>query len=475
MLKDKMLAGHRPASQSTWNPKHADIFEWERVKHFFVAAAGFIAFQFSFGLPLIICGIMIGTLGDALSLAIFGLGRTFTSVFYNAILTAVTETFGVNSSKLYSQAEYTQVGSMLWKTILCVLILNGICATLSYNSFDIMMMLNIDEELAYFTSRFLISSLPYLAIQGFNNTFVSFLAAQSLNKLFIYINIISIFIMSGAGYYFIIVCQYKHMGFIYAKILQESVIFICYLSIIYFQANRKTLMFPWPSAVFKGFDSYFVVMGKTILCFYGEYLGLEMTVYFAALLHSVNDLALFCSYVSFSIFPWLISNGLGNTQRTLIGQLIGEGKHKEARRRSQQYFVYIFFVAIVLTMLILTFRYEIGYIYTGDPILTFKLGDIMRIYCPILYAALAYNSALSIYRLLGLDNILLLVSTVAYPILVTVGSWFFCFGLNMRVGGLVLGIVVARTCVCFYVVRKLFNDIDWKNPTGVSVDSNPPK
>lgn len=467
MLKEKILVNPSEAHKSKWNPKHVDIFEMKRIKTFFVSAIGFVAYQFSIGLPIVICGIMIGTLGDTLSLAVFGLGRTFISVFYVSILTAITETLGVNGSKLYSQKEYTQVGSMLWKTILNVGILNIINAIIAYKSYDIMMMVNIDEEVAYFASRFLISSIPFLIIQGLNNTFVSFLASQQLNQLFIYINVASILIMSGSGYYFIILCRYKHMGFIYAKIIQECANFVCYFSIICLQANRETLIFPTPSVVFRNYWSYFVIMSKTILCFYGEYLGFEITVYFAALLHNINDLALYCSYVNFSAVPWFVSNGLGNTFRTIIGKLIGERKFYEARRTSQQYFVYSFWITCVLTLLILAFRYEIGYIYTGDEILMFRMGDLLQYYAFIVYAAIGYNSALSLYRLMGLDNILLRVSTIAYPGLVLVGCSIGCFALNLKVAGLVIGIVIARNCVFIYVIRKLYYEIDWRNPTAI--------
>ena len=467
-MKEQILA--KPVASSlkpNWRPKHADIFEFERVKAFFTMALGFIAFQFSIGLPVVLCGIMIGTFGNTLYIAIFGLGRTFISVFYNSILAAVTETFGVSGSKLFSQKEYAQVGSLLWKTIINVGLLNLMNVVIAYHSYDLMIMLSIDEEVAYFTRWFLIGSTPYLVLQGLNTTFVAFLASQQLNQLFIYVNLGSILIMGGAGYYFIIALRFGHIGFIYAKIIQESISFVCYFWIICTQAYRDTLLFPTCSVIFNNYWAYFVTLSKTIFCFYGEYLGYEITVYFAALLHNINDLALFCSYINFSMFAWMISNGLGNTFRTVIGKLIGEKKYYEARRTSQHYFVYNFSIVIVITLTLLTFRYDLGYIYTGDEILMFEMGNLMPYYSFILYASIGYNSTLSIYRLMGLDNILLRVSTILYPTLILVACSFCCFVLKMRVPGLVVGIVFARNCAFIYLMRRLYRDVDWRNPTGI--------
>jgi Na+-driven multidrug efflux pump len=454
------------------NFRHYDIFDFHRMSTFFAPVLGFIAFQMSAGLPFVICGVMIGSLGDTLSLAVFGLGRTFTSMFFIAIINALNETLGVGASKLFGQKAYQKVGSLLWKTVLSILVLNVINAYLSYNSYQIMIMMSIEEEIAFFTSKFLVGSIPYIFLQGFNNAFVSFLSSQSLNKHFIYINCLSSIVVFFSAWHFIISMGMKHTGFLYAKVIQELFNMVCYVSIIVCQAHRETLILPNPFIVFRNITEYVVLMAKTVLCFYGEYIGFEITIYYVALLHQISELALYCSFVNFSILTFYVSCGIGNGFRALIGGLIGQRKFTEARRTSEQYFVYVFIITVVCSILILPFKYQIGYIYTGDDILSFKFAELLTLFCFLVYPSLSYNSALSMLRLLKMDNFLLKLSLVGYPSFISTISFVFCFGFGLGVRGIIIGVVVSRCIVFTLAIRKLYS-LNWANPNEESSDQKP--
>lgn len=462
MLNSKLLQSKSCESSSILKPKHRNIFKAENLKAFFVPTCSFIAYQYATGLPFIICGILIGNLGDSLSLAVFGLNLTFLSISVISVLNALSENLGVNCSRLYSGKEYDKVAGMLWKAMLNLIAVNLLNIYISYKSFDIMSFLQIDEEVAYFTSVMIIQSIPYIIIQSLNSTFVSFMASQGISEPFIYVNILSIVVVGVSARICIVDLGYKHTGFVIAKTIQESINFVLYIILMIYRLHPETFRFPTPRRIFQDYKSYLVVLLKTMICYYGEYIGFEVSTYYAALLHSVSDLALFCTFGNFTLFIFLIACGVSNTYRSCVGKLIGERRFKAARALTQQFLAYSLLGAFIITIVISFFKYEIGWIYTGDQILAFKFADLMPVYCCLAYASFNFYGLCSIYRLLGYDDYLLVLTTIGYPSVLSIVGYFCCFTLGFGVKGIVMAVVLAKIAVFVHAVWKLFWQMDWK-------------
>ena len=437
------------------------------MKEFYLSAASFLIFHLSVGLPFVICGMMVGNLGSSLSIAVFGLSVTFISMFYSSILNPLTDTLSVFCTRYYGRKEYSKVAGGFWKVAISLILLNVIFYYLVCWSYGLMMALSIDEQVALFTSEMLFKSLPYLCIQSVNNALVSFMAVQGISEPFIYINTVSIFVVSTFGHYFIVKLNYNHIGYVYAKFIQEGVNLIIYVIILIRRINRETIQPPSFALIADDFRAFYTSLTKTVLCYYGEALGFEITTYFAALLHSVSELALYCTYVNFTYIVYIMACGIATPYRIGVGKLMGAGLYRKAKTLSQHYFIYSFPICILTTLIYVTFKYEIAYIYTGDELLASKLATIISLYCVMIYAGINFYSACAILRTLGFDDYILNLTTIGYPLLMAMFSYLFCFVFGLRVYGLVGGFIISKTVIYLTMMWKIYYQVDWSKPLHV--------
>jgi Na+-driven multidrug efflux pump len=442
--------------------RHRNMFSLHSLKDFWGPTSSLIAYQMSIGLPFVICGIMIGILGDSFSLGVFGLACTFVNMFFNSILNGITENLGVHCSQLFGSKDYNSMGSYFWKGFVSVMVLIVLFVVASFYSYEILTAIDVQDNVSYATMAMLKASIPYLIIQAINNLFVSYIASQSITKPLIYINSVSIFIVFIFAKYFIIDLNYKEIGFAYTKLIQEGANLICYLFVLLMMTDKKALFLPSFSLIFTDYWNYLKRLFMTVLSFYGEFIGFEINTYFAALLHDISELALWCTLVNFTGIVFFISIGFSNAFRTFLGAYIGEKKFIKARTLSQQYLVYLGIFSFALIIPLLIFKYEIGFVYTGDELLSYRMADILVIYCINVFPTLAFYSVASIYRLLGYDNLLFNLATIVYPIMVVSSSFVLCFPFHMKVYGINLGFALSKVAVIWYMIYKLYNGLEWQ-------------
>jgi Na+-driven multidrug efflux pump len=455
-------------SISTWiEERHQDIFSIKNLRAFWGPTLSLIAYQLSIGLPFVICGVMIGVLGDSFSLGVFGLACTFVNLFFYSILNGVIENIGVHCSKLYSGKKYTQMGSYFWKGIFSLgWLMFFFIISVAY-SYNLLSSISIQDNVAYATSSMLRASIPYLFLQAFNSLLVSYIASQSVTQPLIYINTASIVVVLFCAKFFIIDLKMKEIGFAYTKLVQEIINTICYSIVLVKFCDRNTLIIPTFGLVTKGIIKYLKGLGITILSFYGEFIGFEINTYFAALLHDISELALWCTLVNFSGIIFFISVGFSNAFRTFLGNLIGMGKYRKARTLSQHYLIYLAIFSMFVIVLLLVFKYQIGLLYTGDVKLASRMADILVAYSINIFPTLAFYSVASIYRLLAQDHFLFKVTTFVYPILVVSSSFVLCFPMDMKVYGINLGFSLSKLGIIIYMIYVLYKDVEWKAPVGV--------
>lgn len=442
--------------------RHQDIFSARNLWEFWGPTLSLIAYQLAIGLPFVICGVMIGILGDSFSLGVFGLGNTYINMIFNSILNGLTENLGVHCSQLYAAKKYEKMGSYFWKGLASIFCLTAAFMISTFYSYDILTAIDVQDNVAYATSLLLQASIPYLFLQAINSLLVSYLASQSLTDSLVYINTLSIAVVFISAKLFILDWNMKEIGFAYTKLIQEAVNFCCYAYLLIKKADRNTLVKPGFALVVNGSWNYIKGLSITVLSFYGEFIGFEVNTYFAALLHDISELALWCTLINFSGIVFFISVGFSNAFRTFIGSMIGERKFTKARILSQHYLVYLGLFSMLAIVLLLVFRYQIGYLYTGDLMLSRRMADILVVYTLNVFPTLAFYSIASIYRLLGHDAFLFQMATIVYPIMVVISSYVFCFPMHLKVYGINLGFSLSKMVIVLYMIYRLYKKVDWK-------------
>ena len=461
--KPARTASQRRANDGWFEKRHQDIFSFEKLAAFWAPTLSLVAYQLSIGLPFVICGVMIGLLGDSFSLAVFGLACTYLNILLYSILNGITENLGVNCSTLFGRGDYAKMNAFFWKSLLSVFFLFLLFVLSTYYAYEMLAAIDVLPDVAYSTGILLRASIPYIFFQALNNTLVSYLASQQITQHLAYVNGLSIVVVFFAARYFIFEMNYKEIGFAYTKLIQEFLNTICYIYLLVKFGKRESLAVPTVATICTGYLSYLRNLGITVLSFYGEFIGFEANTYFAALLHDISELALWSTLVNFSGIIFFISLGFSNSFRTFLGETIGKRQYMRARTDSQHYLIYLGLFSMATILLLAAFKYEVGYMYTGDEALSVRMADILVVYTINVFPTLAFYSVCSIYRLLDYEGYLFRLTTVIYPAMVVVSSYFFCFPLGLKVYGINWGFSLSKAVIIVYMIWKLYTDIDWSS------------
>ena len=112
-------------------------------------------------------------------------------------------------------------------------------------------------------------------------------------------------------------------GIILTKFIQEIFCFILNIIFVFQESNRECSAWPGFERVFKGMTSFIHKISLSVISLFSEQACFEFNTYLAALLHSVDDLAIWEAFINFGLPYFCISLAIANTIRTQIGHLIG--------------------------------------------------------------------------------------------------------------------------------------------------------
>jgi len=446
--------------------RHQPLFKIDYFMNFWSPTLSLVAFQLSVALPLLITSIMIAMTGDTFALAVFGLVLTVIGMIHSSILNSLTEILGVKVSQLYPQQDFDRMNAFLWKSILCALLHLVLMYFIITKLFVILTAINIDEGISYNTTLFFYGSLSYFPMQNINSVFVSYISSQGVTKPLIYINLFTIVLVFFFSKYFILDLFLKEYGYVYTKLIQESISFLLYLYVIFKYLDRRAFRFPSFRDFTSELGAFCSVLFKTVMSNYADYIGFEVNTYMVALLHRVQDLALWCTFCNYLMILYITSCGFSNAFRMLIGHKLGERKFLKARTMTQHYFIYTAVFSFGVMILILLFKYEIGFILTGDLVMSFHMTDLLSLYCVDIFPAFGFTAIFSIHRLLGLDDFLMVVAAFIYPTATIFFSWVFCYPLHMGVFGVALSFTIFKAAVFWFLLWNAMTRVDWtKIPT----------
>ena len=334
-----------------------------------------------------------------------------------------------------------------------------------------MIFIRIDENIAERTARMMMITNFSLPLQALNQILQTYLSCQQITVPFFYANILSFFIALFFGRQFIIIDNYREIGFCYTRIVQEF--FNCTFSIcvMIFMANRESLMFPTFNLVFGNFVKYAKLCVKTSIAFYGENIAFELNTYLAARLGSVSELAAFITITNCMLPIFYMSIGLANTFRTNIGNMLGAGEIERARYVSKIYILYVIIFALIINALVEFFCKNIAILYTGGSELYPKVMTGIRIYYLDIFPSFMLYSQNSVLRFLNKNNQVIMIGAFLMPALVGLFSLIFGFKMKMGTLGLVLSfsgtkiIIIAIFFYMIYSIDWVKNYLDFKKKT----------
>ena len=432
------------------------------LKSFLTSSSALVGYQLTVCMPFVICAVFIGHIGSSLSLAAYGLANTVMNMGFNGIIMGVQESLGVVCSRLYGAQQYKDIWRYLWKSIVIAFMLSVLFSLFSIYSKGILTSIGVEEDVAIATHRLLKRASIALYFQGINQVTNNFLSAQQVTKPLFYLNFISILIIYLFAHLFIGYMQLAEIGFAYTKICQEIFNSCYYLLLIVQYLDKSYFEAPSFDNIKENFWDFLLLNAYTTLSFYGECIAFEINIYYAALLHNVDALATWVTYINYTAFHYFISVGFGTTIRNLVGKRIGELKIAEARDESILYFKYIGIFSVVIIILQTHYREAIAMLFTNEPNIVLQLKENIALYSFSVFSTFIFPGLNTLYRVVNKERFMFWSNVVAYPLSLAIFNWLFCFSLGLGIRGINLGFVGCKVIVSGILAWYLYTRVEWK-------------
>ena len=429
------------------------------ISEFSKNASNLVGVQLTICLPLIICLLYIGRLGDPISLGAFGIASTIMNMIFNAVILGIQETFGVKASKFFATKNFVDFNKIFWKTVFLTTILIFLFAILAVYSTDLLIFINIQPQIAIPAGELLIKSIPFLIFLGFNQVLQNCISVQKKENYLFIMNITSIFLVLIIAPIFIIKLNYREIGFAYTKLIQESINFIYFIIIIYKKCDHRAISIP-TLKIFSNFKNYIKELSITILSFYGECIAYEVNTYFAAILNDIDQLATWVTLMNYGVIIYFSSIGLSFTVRNMISHRLHE-KKKNVREDFMVFVFYIFVIALVVIIFQIVFRDNLASFFTSYKKIHPLFEKIMFIYVLNVFPTLVLYTLNTVLRVIDQNCFQFFINTFFLPIIIVFTSYFFCIYQNMGVIGLFWSCGICKSLTVVILIIALFFKFSW--------------
>lgn len=406
--------------------------------------------------------ILMGRAGSTTSIAVYGLSLFFNSIFCSPFAKTTNEMAGVYFSTFFGAKKYEKVVEYFYKTLFVLGFIFAWLLILSIYSDSILIGIGIDSYLALKSGGLILKSMWFIPLVHLNNFIQTFLSSQKIHTHFNILSAISISITILAGYYFIIDQNMLEFGIVPAKLIAESFLFILNMILLFTESNQDCLKLPDFKILCDDLFVYVKRIFISVTSIFSESVCFNYNTYLAAMLHSVDQLAVWESWVSLSIIVFYVSIAVSNTVRTTVGHLIGGNKIKKAKEETQAYFCYTFIVVVFIGFFLFYFGRELALLYLGEPDLVDELVRCIRIYVLFLFPMMMFHPIFTIFRLLGLDYYFMVMIVGVFPGLMIIINTSLVFIFQMQVNGLVWGYCSCLTLMGVVFFHKLFWLVDWE-------------
>lgn len=433
----------------------------ETLKRYLVAFIPQTATQLAAAASLTVAMIMVGQTGGPHSIAVLGLADFWIFIVFMPITQTIIEVGGNYFSILFGVKKYSEIINYALKTLFSLFVVFLINGVIFYFSDYILILLSIDPVIAVPAGRLIWYSMLYLPLSSFNYFLQTYLSSQQIQKHFNLISFISTVLVILLCHYFIIEQKMLEFGFVPARFIQELIVMVLYLFLTAFESKKECFCMPKFENLFVNWWPFVAKVSYSVFGVMCEYICFEFNTYLAALLHNVNDFAVWEAWANVENLMFFISFAVANTFRIEIGPLVGQKNLKTARERTVAFYVYSFGISIVFSLLYWVFARQIAGLYFKDQALIEKAKYCIRTYSYFLFFHLIFYTHFTVFRLLKLDTYFFRLIGVFYPCIVIIINPILAFYFGLGLYGLIYGYLICTVVTCSICIHKLLYAFDW--------------
>jgi len=318
----------------------------------------------------------VGLLDDIKLLDGISLGYSWVSVFGYSIILGFSSALDTFVTQFYGSGDFKACGRMLNKSFVIVLVMCIPCLMMQCISGTVFNLMGIDHEVSMYSFRVALTLTPSIAIYVPLILVEKFLMGQQITKPQMAIQLINTVLYPLYCHICVFWFGWGLYGVVVVRAFSEA-IYVAAL-VVYMKVSHccdESLVTPTMD-VFKGWNEYLSVAWPSLFMTVLEWWGFEILNLLCGKIGPI-DLAANVIGVNFINFIYLFCTGIGTSSGTLVGNSIGEGNIKNAKR-------YIW-VGIGMTLAtmglmdigLLVFRSSLSRVFSREPEVVEIVGNII--------------------------------------------------------------------------------------------------
>lgn len=409
--------------------------------------------------------VLISRAGTTRSVAVYGLSNFFLALIVSPWTNTTAEVGSNNFAIHFGAKAYDKVRDYFYKMLLIEFFIFAMMFLLSWYSGPILRFMGIDAELASRSAALIIRCNLYQPMMHVSRAIQSFMGAQKTANHFYLTSLISISLTYFVGYYFIQIRGMVEMGVVPAKIVQEGVLLLLNVYFMVRESQPECVGWPRLNTLFNGIKPFAVRIVISSLSVFMDYVSFEYNTYLAAMMHSVDKMALWESYISAGSMFYYVSQGFSAVIRARVGHMIGNCDLEGAKKEAIRSFFYTFIVCEALAIFLVVFADPIAWLFLKDPLLQHELVYALYFHAAFLYFFMMLYPLFSVMRLLSLDSYFFKLTMTFYPAMVFVLNTSLVYYFDLGVMGLYLGNGLDNLIMCLIFMHKIFWLHNWERDT----------
>jgi len=310
--------------------------------------------------------VFVAFYGSATLTAGFGLGNAIFMFFWQTFTQVNGETQGIGCSKAFGAGDWKNMRLGFFRG-LCWNYLVTVVSTVLYIYIDkILMAAGFEEKMTEQAHSMIVSMIPALYIQTFNEMIRNYLMSQQVSKPFVWINLVSFAFFPLGGYYIIYYSGWGIAGFGLFKFIVETLNCIGLIIVLKKYGHPESIRREAFKEILNGKDmkQYMKDFGKILAGWYASYFGLEVNTILCGVIANTVTMACWVSYMNVFAIVWTIGAGLAISTRTSCGMALGEKNYMLARKYALMGYVLAFFYSVVGGILIIGLNAQMAAMFT---------------------------------------------------------------------------------------------------------------
>nr|XP_003807323.2 multidrug and toxin extrusion protein 1 isoform X1 [Pan paniscus] len=406
-----------------------------------------------------ISSVFCGHLGklelDAVTLAIAVINVTGVSVGFglsSACDTLISQTYGSQNLK--------HVGVILQRSALILLLCCFPCWALFLNTQHILLLFRQDPDVSRLTQTYVTIFIPALPATFLYMLQVKYLLNQGIVLPQIVTGVAANLVNALANYLFLHQLHLGVIGSALANLISQYTLALLLFLYILGKKLHQATWGGWSLECLQDWASFLRLAVPSMLMLCMEWWAYEVGSFLSGILGMVELGAQSIVY-ELAIIVYMVPAGFSAAASVRVGNALGAGDMEQARKSSTVSLLITVLFAVAFSVLLLSCKDHVGYIFTTDRDIINLVAQVVPIYAVShLFEALACTSG-GVLRGSGNQKVGAIVNTIGYYVVGLPIGIVLMFATTLGVMGLWSGIIICTVfqAVCFlgFIIQ-----LNWK-------------